>query len=52
MAVSGERALWLILSGLSNSQRAEVMDDPTKGIFSPVLEKMMETSTLKKQEGL
>ncbi|KAK0148792.1 hypothetical protein N1851_010874 [Merluccius polli] len=54
LAVSGERALWLSLSGLSDAQKAEVMDatyDPTKGLFGPALEKMRETSTLRKQEG-
>ncbi len=36
LAVSGERALWLNLSDLSNAQKAEVMDaayDPTKDLF-------------------
>lgn len=54
LAVSGERALWLNLSGLSDGQKAEVMDapyDPTKGLFGPALEKMRETSNLRKQEG-
>ena len=54
LAVSGERALWLNHSSLSDSQKAEVMDatyDPTKGLFGPALEKMRETSTLRKQEG-
>ena len=54
LAVSGERALWLSLSGLSDAQKAEVMDaayDPTKGPFCPALQKMGETSTLRKQEG-
>ena len=54
LAVSGERALWLSLSGLSDAHKAEVMDaayDPTKGLFGPALEKMRETSTLRKQEG-
>ena len=54
LAVSGERALWLSLSGLSDAQKAEVMDaayDPTKGLFGPALEKMRENSTLRKQEG-
>ena len=54
LAVSGERALWLNLSGLSDTQRAEVMDaayDPAKGLFGPALEKMREASTLRKQEG-
>ncbi|KAL6461986.1 hypothetical protein MHYP_G00301310 [Metynnis hypsauchen] len=53
LAVSGERALWLNLSGLGDTQKAEVMDaafDPTKGLFGPALEKMRETSTLRKQE--
>ncbi|KAL6465656.1 hypothetical protein MHYP_G00257890 [Metynnis hypsauchen] len=53
LAVSGERALWLNLSGLGHTQKAEVMDaafDPTKGLFGPALEKMRETSTLRKQE--
>ncbi|XP_028451658.1 uncharacterized protein LOC114566981 [Perca flavescens] len=52
--VAGERALWLNLSGLSDTQKAEVMDasyDPTKGLFGPALEKMREASTLRKQEG-
>ena len=54
LAVAGERALWLNLSGLSDTQKAEVMDatyDPTKGLFGPALEKMREASTLRKQEG-
>ncbi|XP_075959924.1 LOW QUALITY PROTEIN: uncharacterized protein LOC142963104 [Anarhichas minor] len=54
LAVSGERALWLNLSGLGDAQKAEVMDaayDPAKGLFGPALEKMRETSTLRKQEG-
>ncbi|GAA6219775.1 uncharacterized protein LOC112842361 [Lates japonicus] len=54
LAVAGERALWLNLSGLSDAQKAEVMDaayDPTKGLFGPALEKMREISTLRKQEG-
>lgn len=54
LAVSGERALWLNLSGLSDAQKAEVMDasyDPAKGLFGPALEKMRETSTRRKQEG-
>lgn len=54
LAVSGERALWLNLSGLSDVQKAEVMDaayDPAKGLFGPALEKMREASTLRKQEG-
>ena len=54
LAVSGERALWLDLSGLSEAQKAEVMDapyDPTKGLFGPALQNMRETSTLRKQEG-
>ncbi|ROL48209.1 hypothetical protein DPX16_1646 [Anabarilius grahami] len=53
LAVSGERALWLNLSGLGDAQKANVMDaayDPTKGLFGPALEKMRETSTLRKQE--
>ncbi len=53
LVVSGERALWLNLSGLSIAQKSEVMDaayDPTKGLFGPALEKMRETSTLRKQE--
>lgn len=53
LAVSGERALWLNLSGLGDAQKAEVMDapyDPSKGLFGPALEKMRETSTLRKQE--
>ena len=44
----------LSLSGLGDTQRAEVMDaayDPTKGLFGPALEKMRETSTQRKQEG-
>ncbi len=43
LAVSGERVLWLNLSGLSDAQKSEVMDatyDPTKGLFGPALEKM------------
>ncbi|XP_077961988.1 uncharacterized protein LOC144410249 [Gasterosteus aculeatus] len=54
LAVSGERALWLNLSGLSDVQKAGVMDaayDPAKGLFGPALEKMREASTLRKQEG-
>lgn len=53
LAVAGERSLWLNLSGLGEMQKAEVMDapyDPTKGLFGPALEKMRETSTLRKQE--
>ncbi|KAL7864410.1 hypothetical protein AOLI_G00158300 [Acnodon oligacanthus] len=53
LAVLGVRALWLNLSGLGDTQKAEVMDaafDPTKGLFGPALEKMGETSTLRKQE--
>ncbi|GLD48698.1 uncharacterized protein AKAME5_000263200 [Lates japonicus] len=53
LAVAGERALWVNLSGLSDAQKAEVMEaayDPTKGLFGPALEKMRETSTLRKQE--
>ncbi|KAI5617058.1 hypothetical protein C0J50_23311, partial [Silurus asotus] len=53
LAVSGERALWLNLSGLGDTQKADVMDaayDPAKGLFGPALEKMRETSTLRKQE--
>lgn len=52
LAVSGDKALWLNRSGLSDAQKAEVMDaayDPTKGLFCPALEKMRETSTLRKQ---
>lgn len=47
LAVSGERALWLNLSGLGDTQKSEVMDaayDPTKGLFGPAFEKMRETS--------
>ena len=54
LAVSRERALWLNLSGLGDTQKAEVRDaayHPTKGLFSPALEKMRETSTLRKKEG-
>ncbi|KAE8298002.1 hypothetical protein D5F01_LYC02488 [Larimichthys crocea] len=54
LAVARERALLLSLSGLGDTQRAEVMDtayDPTKGLFGPALEKMCETSTQRKQEG-
>lgn len=54
LAVAGERALWLNLSGLGEAQKTEVMDapyDPTKGLFGPALQKMRETSTLRKQEG-
>ncbi|KAE8291639.1 hypothetical protein D5F01_LYC08995 [Larimichthys crocea] len=54
LAVAGERALWLSLSGLGDTQKAEVMDaayDPTKGLFGPALERMRETSTQRKQEG-
>lgn len=54
LAVAGERGLWLNHSGLTDTQKAEVMDatyDPTKGLFGPALEKMKETSTLRKQEG-
>lgn len=53
LAMSGERALWLNLSGLGDAQKAEVMDascNPTKDLFGPALEKMRETSTLRKQE--
>lgn len=48
LAVTGERVLWLKLCGLTDSQKAEVMDamhDPTNGLFGPALEK-----TLRKQE--
>lgn len=51
LAVSGERSLWLNLSGLGDAQKAEVMDapyKPTKGLFGPALQKMRETSTLRK----
>ena len=51
-SVSGERALWLNVSGLSDAQKAEVMDaayDLTKGLFGRALEKMRETSTLRIQ---
>ncbi|CAL9692893.1 unnamed protein product [Knipowitschia caucasica] len=54
LAVAGERGLWLNHSGLTDAQKAEVMDtayDPTKGLFGPALEKMKETSTLRKEEG-
>lgn len=54
LAVAGERALWLNLSGLSDVQKLEVMDsayDPTKGLFGPALVKMRETSEQRKQEG-
>lgn len=53
LAVAGERALWLKLSGLGDTQKAEIMDapyDPTKGLFGPALEKMREVSSLRKQE--
>lgn len=53
LAVSGERALWLNLSGLGNAQKSEIMDaayDPIKGLFGLAIEKMRETSTLRKQE--
>lgn len=36
LAVAGERALWLNLSGLSDAQKADVMHgeyDPTRGLF-------------------
>lgn len=49
LAVAGERALWLNPTGLSNAQKADIMDmayDPTKSLFGPALEKMRETSTL------
>jgi len=42
LEVTGERDLWLSLSGLGDTQKAEVMDaayDPTKGLFGPALEK-------------
>ncbi|KAF0046098.1 hypothetical protein F2P81_002627 [Scophthalmus maximus] len=48
LSVSGERSLWLNHSGLSDAQKAEVLDatyDPTKGLFGP--EKMREASTEK-----
>ncbi len=54
LSVAGERALWLNLSSLSDAQRTKVMDtayNPTKGLFGPALEKMRETSTLRKEEG-
>lgn len=46
-AVAGERTLWINLSGLSDAQKADVMDaeyEPTKGLFGPALQKMRETS--------
>lgn len=52
--VAGERALWLNLSGLSDAQRADIMDaeyDPTKGLFGPALQRMRETRALRKLEG-
>lgn len=48
------KALWLNLSGLTDSQKAEVMDtayDSTKSLFGPALNKMQETSILRKQKG-
>lgn len=42
------RALWLNLTGLSDFQKAEIVDvacDPTKGLFGPGLEKMKAKST-------
>ncbi|KAE8280162.1 hypothetical protein D5F01_LYC22304 [Larimichthys crocea] len=51
---AGASWAWLSLSGLGDTQKAEVMDaayDPTKGLFGPALEKMRETSTQRKQEG-
>lgn len=54
LAVAGERALWLNLSGLSDAQKADVMDaeyDPSKGLFGPALQRMRETSALRKLEG-
>lgn len=53
LAIAGERALWLNLSGLGDAQKAEVMDapyDPTKGLFGPALTKMREASSQRKQE--
>lgn len=53
LAVAGERALWLNLSGLGDTQRADILDapyDPTKGLFGPALTRMREMSTLRKQE--
>lgn len=54
LAVTGERALWLTLSGLTYSQKAEIMDAayvPTMGFFGPALKRIRETSTRRKQEG-
>ena len=54
LAVAGERALWLNLSGLSDTQKAEVMDatyNPTKGLFGTALKKIRGASTLRKQDG-
>lgn len=53
-AASGERALWLNPSSMSDAQKAKVMDaayDPAKGLLGSALEKMRENSTLRKQEG-
>ena len=54
--VAGERVrvLRLNLSGFSDAQTAEVKNaayDLTKGLFGPILERMKETSALRKQEG-
>lgn len=55
LAVVGERPLWLNLSGLSYAQKVVIMDveydPPPKGLFGPALQKMRETSTLRKHEG-
>lgn len=54
LAVAGERGLWLNHSSLTDTQKADVMDapyDPTKGLFGSALEKMKETSSLRKLEG-
>lgn len=54
LAVSGEGALWLNLSGPWDGHKAEVIDapyDPTTGLFGPVSAKMREACTFRKQEG-
>lgn len=43
LAVAGKRAQWLNLSGLSDAQKADMMDaeyEPTKGLFGPALQKI------------
>lgn len=54
LAVTGEKAMWLNILCLGDSQDAEVRgtsNDLTKGLFGLVLEMMKDTSTFRKQEG-